>query len=26
MMYKAYQHEKFKLPLIGDMAEKMAGN
>src|ERR1700759_2214316 len=26
MMYKAYQHEKFKLPLIGDFAEKMAGN
>jgi uncharacterized membrane protein len=26
MMYKAYQHEKFKLPLIGDIAEKMAGN
>jgi uncharacterized membrane protein len=26
MMYKAYQHEKFKLPFIGDIAEKMAGN
>ena len=26
MMYKAYQHEKFKLPLIGDISEKMAGN
>ena len=26
MMYKAFQHEKFKLPLIGDFAEKMAGN
>jgi uncharacterized membrane protein len=26
MMYKAYQHEKFKLPIIGDIAEKMAGN
>jgi|SRR5579871_6662036 len=26
LMYKAYQHEKFKLPLIGDIAEKMAGN
>jgi uncharacterized membrane protein len=25
MMYKAYQHEKFKLPLIGDIAENMAG-
>jgi uncharacterized membrane protein len=25
MMYKAYQHEKFKLPLIGDLAENMAG-
>ncbi|HJZ65727.1 MAG TPA: hypothetical protein VKD70_15480 [Candidatus Acidoferrum sp.] len=22
-MYKAYQHEKFKLPIIGDMVEKM---
>ena len=26
MMYKAYQHEKFKLPLIGDIAENMASN
>jgi uncharacterized membrane protein len=26
MMYKAYQHEKFKLPIVGDIAEKMAGN
>ena len=26
LMYKAYQHEKFKLPFIGDIAEKMAGN
>jgi uncharacterized membrane protein len=25
MMYKAYQHEKFKLPFIGDIAENMAG-
>jgi uncharacterized membrane protein len=24
-MYKAYQHEKFKLPIIGDMVEKMLG-
>jgi len=24
MMYKAYLHEKFKLPLIGDIAENMA--
>lgn len=24
-MYKAYQHEKFKLPIIGDMVEKMVG-
>lgn len=24
-MYKAYQHEKFKLPIIGDMVEKMIG-
>lgn len=24
-MYKAYQHEKFKVPIIGDMAEKMVG-
>ena len=22
-MYKAYQHEMFKLPIIGDMVEKM---
>jgi uncharacterized membrane protein len=25
MMYKAYQHEKFKLPVIGDFAENLAG-
>ena len=25
MMFKAYQHERFKLPIIGDIAEKMAG-
>jgi len=24
-MIKAYQHEKFKLPIIGDMVEKMIG-
>jgi len=24
-MYKAYQREKFKLPIIGDMVEKMVG-
>ncbi|HWZ96605.1 MAG TPA: DUF4870 domain-containing protein [Candidatus Dormibacteraeota bacterium] len=24
-MYKAYQHEKFKLPIIGNMVEKMIG-
>ncbi len=24
-MYKAYQHEKFKLPIIGDIVEKMIG-
>jgi|SRR5579859_3604647 len=24
-MYKAYQHEKFKVPVIGDMVEKMIG-
>ena len=24
MMYKAYQHEKFKLPVIGDFAENLA--
>ena len=23
MMYKAYSHEKFKLPIIGDIVEKM---
>jgi uncharacterized membrane protein len=23
MMFKAYSHEKFKLPIIGDMVEKM---
>jgi uncharacterized membrane protein len=23
LMYKAYNHEKFKLPIIGDMVEKM---
>ena len=25
MMYKAYQHEKFMLPVIGPIAENMAG-
>jgi uncharacterized membrane protein len=25
LMYKAYSHEKFKLPIIGDMVEKMIG-
>jgi uncharacterized membrane protein len=25
MMYKAYQHEKFMLPIIGGIAESMAG-
>jgi len=25
MMYKAYQHEKFMLPIIGNIAEGMAG-
>jgi uncharacterized membrane protein len=25
-MVKAYKNEKFKLPIIGDIAEKMAGN
>ncbi len=25
MMYKAYSHEKFKLPIIGNMVEKMVG-
>jgi uncharacterized membrane protein len=25
LMYKAYNHEKFKLPIIGDMVEKMIG-
>jgi uncharacterized membrane protein len=25
MMYKAYQHEKFMLPIIGPIAENMAG-
>jgi len=24
-MYKAYQHEKFKLPIIGNIVEKMLG-
>lgn len=24
-MYKAYQHEKFKLPIVGDIVEKMVG-
>jgi uncharacterized membrane protein len=24
-MYKAYQHEKFKLPIIGNIVEKMVG-
>ncbi len=26
LMWKAYQGEKFKLPLLGDQAEKMAGS
>ncbi len=25
LMYKAYQREKFKLPIIGDLVEKMVG-
>lgn len=25
LMYKAYNHEKFKLPIIGDLVEKMVG-
>lgn len=25
LMYKAYSNEKFKLPIIGDQAERMAG-
>ena len=25
LVYKAYQHEMFKLPIVGDMAEKQAG-
>ena len=25
MMFKAYSHEKFKLPIIGNMVEKMVG-
>jgi uncharacterized membrane protein len=25
MMYKAYQHEKFLLPIIGNIAEGVAG-
>jgi uncharacterized membrane protein len=25
LMYKAYKGEKFKLPIVGDMAEKQAG-
>ena len=25
LMYKAYNHERFKLPIIGDMVEKMVG-
>lgn len=25
LMYKAYNHEKFKLPIIGNMVEKMVG-
>ncbi len=25
LMYKAYQHEKFKLPIIGNIVEKMVG-
>lgn len=24
-MYKAYQHEKYKVPIIGDIVEKMVG-
>ncbi|MBI1897225.1 MAG: DUF4870 domain-containing protein [Acidobacteria bacterium] len=24
LMYKAYNHERFKLPLVGDLAEKQA--
>ena len=24
-MYKAYQHEKFKLPIVGNIVEKMVG-
>jgi len=24
-MYKAYRHEKFKVPIIGDLVEKMVG-
>src|SRR5271166_5952458 len=26
LMYKAYSHEKFKLPIIGDIVEKMVNN
>jgi uncharacterized membrane protein len=26
LMYKAYLHEKFKLPIIGDIVEKMVNN
>lgn len=25
LVFKAYQHEMFKLPIVGDMAEKQAG-
>jgi len=25
LLFKAYQHEMFKLPIVGDMAEKQAG-
>ena len=25
LVIKAYQHEMFKLPFVGDMAEKQAG-
>jgi len=25
LMYKAYQHEKFKLPIVGNIVEKMVG-
>jgi uncharacterized membrane protein len=25
LLYKAYQHEMFKLPLVGEVAERLAG-